>query len=61
VLSPWQGHGILCACTALLLAAAFYLLRRCDTEGRGARAGYRLGVPRRPAAEAAARAVGGGR
>ena len=30
VLSPWQGFGILCAWTALLLAAAFYLLRRRD-------------------------------
>jgi ABC-2 type transport system permease protein len=30
VLSPWQGFGILCAWTVLLLAAAFYLLRRRD-------------------------------
>jgi len=30
VLSPWQGFGVFCAWTALLLAAAFYLLRRRD-------------------------------
>jgi ABC-2 type transport system permease protein len=30
VLSPWQGFGILCAWTALLLGAAFYLFRRRD-------------------------------
>lgn len=30
VLSPWQGFGVFCAWTALLLAAAFYLLKRRD-------------------------------
>jgi ABC-2 type transport system permease protein len=30
VLTPWQGFAVLCGWTALLLAAAFYLLRRRD-------------------------------
>jgi ABC-2 type transport system permease protein len=30
LLSPWQGFGVLCVWTALLLGAAFYLLRRRD-------------------------------
>jgi ABC-2 type transport system permease protein len=30
VLSPWQGFGLFCAWTALLLGAAFYLLKRRD-------------------------------
>jgi ABC-2 type transport system permease protein len=30
LLSPWQGFGVLCLWTALLLAAAAYLLRRRD-------------------------------
>jgi ABC-type transport system involved in multi-copper enzyme maturation permease subunit len=30
LLSPWQGFGVFCAWTALLLAAAAYLLRRRD-------------------------------
>jgi ABC-2 type transport system permease protein len=30
VLSPWQGFGVFCAWTALLLGAAFYLLKRRD-------------------------------
>ena len=30
VLAPWQGFAVLCGWTALLLAAAFYLLRRRD-------------------------------
>jgi ABC-type transport system involved in multi-copper enzyme maturation permease subunit len=30
LLSPWQGFGVLCLWTAVLLAAAFYLLRRRD-------------------------------
>lgn len=29
-LSPWQGFGVFCAETAILLAAAFYLLQRRD-------------------------------
>jgi ABC-type transport system involved in multi-copper enzyme maturation permease subunit len=30
VLSPWQGFGVFCAETAILLGVAFYLLRRRD-------------------------------
>jgi ABC-2 type transport system permease protein len=30
LLSPWQGFGVFCAWTALLLAAAIYLLQRRD-------------------------------
>jgi ABC-type transport system involved in multi-copper enzyme maturation permease subunit len=30
VLSPWQGLGVFCAETAILLAVAFYLLKRRD-------------------------------
>ena len=30
LLSPWQGFGVFCAWTALLLAAAFFLLDRRD-------------------------------
>jgi ABC-2 type transport system permease protein len=30
VLTPWQGFAVLCGWTALLLAAALYLLRRRD-------------------------------
>jgi ABC-2 type transport system permease protein len=30
LLSPWQGFGVLCLWTALLLAAGIYLLRRRD-------------------------------
>jgi ABC-type transport system involved in multi-copper enzyme maturation permease subunit len=30
VLSPWQGFGVFCIWTALLLAAAFTLLKRRD-------------------------------
>lgn len=30
VLTPWQGFAVLCGWAALLLAAAFYLLRRRD-------------------------------
>jgi ABC-type transport system involved in multi-copper enzyme maturation permease subunit len=30
VLTPWQGFGVFCAETAILLAAAFYLLKRRD-------------------------------
>jgi ABC-2 type transport system permease protein len=30
VLSPWQGFAVFCGWTALLLAAAFYLLQRRD-------------------------------
>jgi ABC-2 type transport system permease protein len=30
LLSPWQGFGVLCLCTALLLGAAMYLLNRRD-------------------------------
>jgi ABC-2 type transport system permease protein len=30
VLSPWQGFGVFCAWTVLLLAGAFYLLQRRD-------------------------------
>lgn len=30
VLSPWQGFGVFCAWTAVLLAAAFWLLQRRD-------------------------------
>jgi hypothetical protein len=43
VLSPWEGFGIPRAWTALVLATAFYLLRRPDAEGPSARAGYRHG------------------
>ena len=31
LLSPWQGFGVFCAWTALLLAAGAYLLQRRDT------------------------------
>jgi ABC-2 type transport system permease protein len=30
VLTPWQGFGVFCAETAILLAAAFYLLQKRD-------------------------------
>jgi ABC-type transport system involved in multi-copper enzyme maturation permease subunit len=30
VLTPWQGFGVFCAETAILLAAAFYFLKRRD-------------------------------
>jgi ABC-2 type transport system permease protein len=30
LLSPWQGFGVMCAWTAVLLAVAIYLLRRRD-------------------------------
>jgi ABC-2 type transport system permease protein len=30
VLSPWQGFGVFCAWTAILLAAAMYFLQRRD-------------------------------
>jgi len=30
LLSPWQGFGVFCAWTALLLAAASYLVQRRD-------------------------------
>ncbi len=32
VLTPWQGFGVFCAETAILLAAAFYLLQHRDTR-----------------------------
>jgi ABC-2 type transport system permease protein len=31
LLSPWQGFGVFCLWTALLLAAGAYLLKRRDT------------------------------